>query len=147
MSLAKLSLMNRLVIARSWLAPVVCHMKDLLGLPIFAPLAGMPMDLYRDYWKHTWASVSRSLFNTLLTPDVAGLFEGVDRSLAASGECPGDRFVRPGQASASAAFTRSGVIGTRRMRTPVASKIALAMAAAPCASRARPRLRREDPAG
>jgi pimeloyl-ACP methyl ester carboxylesterase len=51
-----------------------------LGLPIFAPLAGMPMDLYRDYWKHTWASVSRSLFNTLLTPDVADLFEGVDRS-------------------------------------------------------------------
>ena len=79
-SLSKLSLMNRLVIARSWLAPAVCHMKDLLGLPIFAPLVGMPVDLYRDYWKHTWASVSRSLFNTLLAPDVAGLFEGVDRS-------------------------------------------------------------------
>ena len=32
--------------------------------------------------------------------------------------------------SDSACFTRSGENGTRRMRTPVASKIALAMAAA-----------------
>ena len=35
-----------------------------------------------------------------------------------------------GEAYDSAAFTRSGENGTRRMRTPVASKIALAMAAA-----------------
>jgi len=35
------------------------------------PRVPLPMDLYRDYWKHTWASVSRSLFNTLLAPDVA----------------------------------------------------------------------------
>ena len=79
-SLSTVSLMNRLVIRRSWLAPGVCYMKDLLGLPFFAPLAGMPLDLYRDYWKHTWASFSRSLFNTLLAPDVASLFEKVDRT-------------------------------------------------------------------
>jgi pimeloyl-ACP methyl ester carboxylesterase len=51
-----------------------------MHLDALAPLAGMPVDLYRDYWKHTWASVSRSLFNTLLASDVAGLFEAVDRS-------------------------------------------------------------------
>lgn len=79
-SLGKLTLMNRLVIERSWLAPAVCYMKDLLALPIFAPLAGMPVDLYRDYWKHTWASFSRSLFNRLLGSDVAGLLEKVDRT-------------------------------------------------------------------
>lgn len=79
-SLSKLSLMNRLVVGRSWLAPAVCHMKDLLGLPIFAPIVGMPVDLYRDYWKHTWASFSRSFFNTLLAPDMAGLFDRVDRT-------------------------------------------------------------------
>ena len=79
-SLAKLSLMNRLVIRRSWLAPAVCHMKDLLALPVFAPIVGMPVDLYRDYWKHTWASFSRSFFNTLLAPDVVGLLDGVDRT-------------------------------------------------------------------
>jgi len=67
-------------LGRSWLAPSVCYMKDLLALPIFAPIAGMPVDLYRDYWKHTWASFSRSLFNTLLASDVAGLFESVDRT-------------------------------------------------------------------
>jgi pimeloyl-ACP methyl ester carboxylesterase len=79
-SLAEVALMNRLVIRRSWLAPGMCYLKDLLGLPIFAPIAGMPVDLYRDYWKHTWASFSRSLFNTLLASDVVGLFEGVDRA-------------------------------------------------------------------
>ena len=78
--LSTISLMNRLVIGRSWLAPGVCYMKDLLGLPFFAPIAGMPMDLYRDFWMHTWASFSRSLFNTLLAPDVEGLFDGVDRT-------------------------------------------------------------------
>jgi len=36
----------------------------------------------------------------------------------------------PVSAAASADFTRSGENGTRRMRTPVASKIALAIAAA-----------------
>jgi pimeloyl-ACP methyl ester carboxylesterase len=79
-SLSQVSLMNRLVIGRSWLAPGVCYLKDLLGLPIFAPLTGMPVDLYRDYWKHTWASFSRSLFNTLLASDAAGLFDSVDRT-------------------------------------------------------------------
>jgi pimeloyl-ACP methyl ester carboxylesterase len=79
-SLSKVALMNRLVIRRSWLAPTVCYMKDLLGLPIFAPIVGMPVDLYRDYWKHTWASFSRSLFNTLLASDVAGLLDGLDRA-------------------------------------------------------------------
>ena len=79
-SLSRLSLMNRLVIGRSWLAPAVCHLKDVLGLPIFAPIVGMPVDLYRDYWKHTWASFSRSFFNTLLAPDVAGLLDGMDRT-------------------------------------------------------------------
>ena len=79
-SLSKVALMNRLVIGRSWLAPAVCYMKDLLALPVFASLASMPVDLYRDYWKHTWASFSRSLFNTLLAPDVAGLLEKVDRT-------------------------------------------------------------------
>ena len=77
-SLAEVALMNRLVIRRSWFAPGLCYLKDLLGLPIFAPIAGMPLDLYRDYWKHTWASFSRSLFNTLLASDVAGLFASVD---------------------------------------------------------------------
>lgn len=79
-SLSKLSLMNRLVIDRSWLAPAVCYTKDLWGLPIFAPLAGMPVDLYRDYFKHTWNSFSRSLFNTLLATDVVRLLESVNRS-------------------------------------------------------------------
>jgi pimeloyl-ACP methyl ester carboxylesterase len=79
-SLSKVALMNRLVIGRSWLAPALCYMKDLLALPIFAPLAGTPVDLYRDYWKHTWASFSRSLFNTLLASDVAGLLDQVDRT-------------------------------------------------------------------
>ncbi len=79
-SLAAVALMNRLVIGRSWLAPGVCYLKDVLGLPIFAPIVGMPIDLYRDYWKHTWASFSRSLFNTLLGADVAGLFASVDRT-------------------------------------------------------------------
>jgi len=79
-SLSRVALMNRLVIGGSWLAPSVCYMKDLLALPVFAPLAGMPVDLYRDYWKHTWASFSRSLSNTLLGPDLAGLFEKVDRA-------------------------------------------------------------------
>jgi pimeloyl-ACP methyl ester carboxylesterase len=79
-SLAKLSPMNRLLIRGSWFAPGLCFMKDVLGLPIFAPLFGVPMDLYRDYWKHTWASFSRSFFNTLLATDVAGLFEAVDRT-------------------------------------------------------------------
>ena len=79
-SLSQVSLMNRLVMRRSWFAPGMCYLKDLLGLPIFAPLVGMPVDLYRDYWKHTWASFSRSLSNTLLAPDVAGLFAGIDRS-------------------------------------------------------------------
>jgi len=36
---------------------------------------------------------------------------------------------RPRGSQDSAAFTRSGENGTRRMRTPVASKIALAIAA------------------
>ena len=79
-SLSKAGVMNRLVIRRSWIAPAACYFKDVLALPVFAPLAGMPVDLYRDYWKHTWASVSRSLFNTLLASDVAGLLEAVDRS-------------------------------------------------------------------
>lgn len=79
-SLARLSLMNRLVIARSWLAPGVCYLKDVLGLPIFAPVFGMPVDLYRDYWKHTWASLSRSVFNTLLAADVTVLLSGIDRA-------------------------------------------------------------------
>ena len=39
--LAGVALMNRLAIKRSWLAPGVCYMKDLLALPIFAPIAGM----------------------------------------------------------------------------------------------------------
>ena len=79
-SLSKVALMNRLVIGRSWLAPAVCYMKDLLALPVFAPLAGMPVDLYRDYWKHTWASFSRSFFNTLLAGNAVALFESVDRT-------------------------------------------------------------------
>lgn len=79
-SLSKLSLMNRLVIDRSWLAPAICYTKDLWGLPIFAPLAGMPVDLYRDYFKHTWNSFSRSLFSTLLATDVVRLLESVDCS-------------------------------------------------------------------
>jgi len=79
-SLSTAAVMNRLAIRRSWAAPALCYFKDILALPVFAPLAGIPVDLYRDYWKHTWASVSRSLFNTLLAPDVAGLFEAVDRS-------------------------------------------------------------------
>jgi len=79
-SLTTGGVMNRLVIARSWLAPAICYMKDVLDLPIFAPIAGMPVDLYRDYFKHTWASFSRTFFNTLLAPDVAGVFERVDRS-------------------------------------------------------------------
>jgi pimeloyl-ACP methyl ester carboxylesterase len=79
-SLSRLSLMNRLVIERSWLAPAVCYTKDLWGLPIFAPLAGVPVDLHRDYFKHTWNSVSRSLFNTLLAADVAQLLKNMDRS-------------------------------------------------------------------
>ncbi len=79
-SLSRVALMSRLVIGRSWLAPAVCYMKDLLALPMFAPLAGMPVDLYRDYWKHTWASFSRSLFNTLLASDVTDLLERVDRT-------------------------------------------------------------------
>lgn len=79
-SMSRVALMNRLVIGRSWLAPAICYMKDLLALPVFAPLAGMPVDLYRDYWKHTWTSFSRSLFNTLLASDVAGLLEKVDRT-------------------------------------------------------------------
>ena len=79
-TLSRVALMNRLAIGRSWLAPALCYMKDALALPIFAPLAGMPVDLYRDYWKHTWASFSRSLFNTLLASDVVSLLEPVDRS-------------------------------------------------------------------
>lgn len=79
-ALSKLSLMNRLVIGRSRLAPAMCYMKDVMGLPIFAPLAGMPVDLYRDYWKHTWNSVSQSLFNALLAVDVGGLLDHVDRT-------------------------------------------------------------------
>lgn len=79
-SLSRQSMMNRLVIGHSWLAPAVCHLKDLLGLPIFAPIAGMPVDLYRDYWKHTWASFSRSFFNTLLASDVVDLLDRVDRT-------------------------------------------------------------------
>ena len=79
-SLSTAAVMNRLAIRRSWVAPALCYFKDILALPVFAPLAGMPVDLYRDYWKHTWASVSRSLFKTVLASDVAGLFEAVDRS-------------------------------------------------------------------
>ena len=79
-SLAKVSLMNRLVVHGSWLAPGVCFMKDVLGLPIFAPFFGMPVDLYRDYWKHTWASFSRSFFNTLLASNVGDVLETVDRT-------------------------------------------------------------------
>lgn len=58
----------------------MCYMKDMFGLPVFAPLAGMPVDLYRDYWKHTWNSVSRSLFNTLLAADVVRTLETLDRT-------------------------------------------------------------------
>ena len=78
-ALSKLSPMSRWLVGRSWLAPGVCYLKDVLALPIFAPLFGMPVDLYRDYWKHTWTSFSRSFFNTLLAPDVGRLFEGLNR--------------------------------------------------------------------
>lgn len=79
-TLSKLSLMNRLVVGRSWLAPALCYTKDLWSLPIFAPIAGVPVDLYRDYWKHTWNSFSRSFFNTLLASDIVRLLENVDHS-------------------------------------------------------------------
>lgn len=78
--LARQSLMNRMTIERSWLAQGMCYMKDIMALPVFAPLMRMPIDLYRDYWKHTWNSMSRSLFNTLLAPDVVGLLRNVDRT-------------------------------------------------------------------
>jgi pimeloyl-ACP methyl ester carboxylesterase len=78
--LARQSLMNRLTLERSWLAQGMCYMKDLFALPVFAPAAQMPVDLYRDYWKHTWKSVSRSLFNVLLAADVVGLMRHVDRT-------------------------------------------------------------------
>lgn len=78
-SLAKESLMNRLTLARSRLPQAMCYMKDLWGLPVFAPIARMPVDLYRDYWKHTWNSVSQSLFHTLLESDAATLLERIDR--------------------------------------------------------------------
>jgi hypothetical protein len=79
-SLARLSIMNRLTISGSKLAPMMCYMKDLLALPVFAPLLRVPVDLYRDYWKHTWISVSRSLFNGLLAADVTGVLSVDDRS-------------------------------------------------------------------
>ena len=72
--------MNRLVLRRSWLAPGLCYMKDVIGLPFFAPFFGMPLDLYRDYWKHTWMSFSRPFFNTLLSADLHGMLEKVDRA-------------------------------------------------------------------
>lgn len=78
--LAKQSMMNRLTLEWSWMAQGMCYMKDLFALPVFAPLARMPVDLYRDYWKHTWNSVSRSLLNTLLAADVVGLMRDVDRA-------------------------------------------------------------------
>jgi len=78
--LARQSLMNRMTIERSWLAQGMCYMKDIMALPVFAPLMRMPVDLYRDYWKHTWNSMSRSLFRTLLASDVVGLLGDVDRT-------------------------------------------------------------------
>ena len=79
-SFSRLSYMNRLAITRSWLAPALCYMKDLWALPPFAALARVPVDLYRDYWKHTWTSVSQSLFNTILSVDVPALLQTVDRT-------------------------------------------------------------------
>jgi pimeloyl-ACP methyl ester carboxylesterase len=76
--LARQSLMNRLTLEWSWMAQGMCYMKDFFALPAFAPLARMPVDLYRDYWKHTWNSVSRSIFNTLLAADVVGLIREVE---------------------------------------------------------------------
>src|SRR6266571_6540716 len=77
---AALACVGRIAAVHKYRLRMGNSLKDILALPVFAPLAGMPVDLYRDYWKHTWASVSRSLFNTLLASDVAGLFEAVDRS-------------------------------------------------------------------
>jgi pimeloyl-ACP methyl ester carboxylesterase len=79
-SLARQSLMNRMTLEWSWMAQGMCYMKDFFALPVFAPLARMPVDLYRDYWKHTWNSVSRSIFNTLLAADVVGLMREVERA-------------------------------------------------------------------
>ncbi len=79
-TLARGSLLNRAMINRSRLAQVMCYMKDLWALPIFAPLAGAPVDLYRDYWKHTWVSASRSLLNTVLAFDAPWILECVDRA-------------------------------------------------------------------
>jgi pimeloyl-ACP methyl ester carboxylesterase len=78
--LARQSTMNGFALERPWLARSMCYMKDALSLPFFAPLAGMPRDLYADYWKHTWNSVYGSLVNTLLAADVVQLLERVERS-------------------------------------------------------------------
>jgi pimeloyl-ACP methyl ester carboxylesterase len=72
--------LNRAMINGSRLAQAMCYMKDLWALPIFAPLAGVPVDLYRDYWKHTWLSASRSLLNTVLAFDAPRSLERVDRT-------------------------------------------------------------------
>ena len=77
-TLARGSFLNRAMINRSRLAQAMCYMKDLWALPIFAPLAGVPVDLYRDYWKHTWISASRSLLNTVLAFDAPRVLESVD---------------------------------------------------------------------
>ncbi len=78
--LARSSLMNRLMISGSRLAQNMCYMKDLWALPVFAPLLGAPLDLYRDYWKHTWNLASQSLLNTVLAFEPRPLLENVDRT-------------------------------------------------------------------
>lgn len=78
--LARSSVMNRLMISGSRLAEIMCYMKDLWALPVFAPLVGAPLDLYRDYWKHTWNSASQSLLNTVLAFEPRRLLENVDRT-------------------------------------------------------------------
>lgn len=79
-TLGRGSLLNRAMINGSRLAQAMCYMKDFWALPVFAPLAGAPVDLYRDYWKHTWISASRSLLNTVLAFDAPRILERVDRT-------------------------------------------------------------------
>ena len=79
-TLARGAFLNRAMINGSRVAQAMCYMKDLWALPIFAPIAGVPVDLYRDYWKHTWISASRSLLNTVLAFDAARILERVDRA-------------------------------------------------------------------
>ena len=70
--------------------------------------------------------------NRYSTPEKPARAAAAKRSMNACSLKSRVRFAQKrgiGQARESAAFIRSGVIGTRRMRTPVASKMAFAIAA------------------